>query len=423
MSQDLEESSVPSAIQDEARTISYLVDSLAQMYDTVRNSKDTGNLSFIVRPIEHLIKFIHYNTRIIVNTVTEYNYTYHELVYFLVEPSTNVEGITESGLLQDDVPTKIVKFGFPIAESGNVLSYTGLAHEISHFIYAVKNLDNAYQVEYSPDDYKAIEILVSDSVRKAQKSLMEEIERSQLEEEITSIVYSWIKEIICDCLAVCIMGPAFLFTVFQALSLRGSIYHSKASPNKKYYPPPVVRFRNVLQCLSRLDPFRWTLFEFASEHPEAGKQFDEIQSVVQAHINHIDSLSDTRKLRLDPKHELALALTNRALKKLHASLFFENNTQKIAFPLENFRKQMMRLYWRLLRNIPINEVREGSASREVPDFRVILNVGWVRHLVMQRQFPKYNCSEDAKAYKILELENRLLRKSLELAEFDNLFHG
>jgi hypothetical protein len=421
VSRDLVSGSEYKIAENEVRTISYLVDSLAQTLEVIKNTRNTGNLDFIVRPFEHLVKSIHYDTRIIVTPVTEYNYTYEELVGTLVEPTTNIEGVSRAGLLHDDVSSKIVRLGFPIAESGNVLSYSGLAHEISHFVYEVQQLESAYSVSYSDSQYAVIEQLAGSDGAKSESERA--IEQSNLEEEITSIVYSWIKEIVCDCLAFHIMGPCFLFTLFQALSLRGDIYRWKASDAKKYYPPPIMRFRNIFTCLAKMNPLDWSQFKISGENGPALSGFKNLQRVVDNQIKHIDKLSDPVQLKLDRKHQLAYELTESTLNNLHQRDFFKNHTQPIAFPLESFQQHMARLYVKLSHKIPINEVVStyDPPSREIPDFRVILNVGWLRHLMEQGALSIYDRFEDESAYASFRSDNKLLRKSLELSEFDHLY--
>lgn len=420
MSVGLHEKSNHAAIQNEARGIAHLVDTVSQIYDVLRNSRDMEHLNFIARPLENLVKLVHYNTRIIITSVPEYNYTYEELVSGLVDLCTLIQGITESGLRQDDVPRNIVKLGFPAPESTNILSYSALAHEIAHFIYEVNNISKSYEITYAEYQYQMIERLVADSILKGKEPLIEEIARTELVDEITATVHSWVKETVCDCLALYIMGPAFLFALFQTLSLLGSIYR-EASAGKKSYPPPVLRFKHALRCLEKLHPFQWT--KFAVEAWQTDKEFGEIQKEITAHLRRIEEVSSFDRLPLDSKSELALDLSEATLEKLHKDNFFEKSTTNTRFPTESFWTYLMPLYARLAKRIPINEAGSASASRQVPDFRIILNVGWIYHLVAQGKFSKFDSKRDSESYGVFCAENRLLKKSLELAEFHTLFQG
>jgi len=421
ISKEFEESLDAEGAQVEARSISVFTDQLAEIYEIVKNSRDTGNLMFIIRPLEQLARKVYYDTRIIVNSVTEYNYTYKELVSSLLSAAEAVQGITEPGLLHDDIPKKTIRLGFPVAESENVLSYAGLAHEVSHFVYDFEDLESKCEVKYSAMDYETINSIVLDSLG-ADHPLFEPVERSQLEGEIADMVHSWVKEVVCDCLAVHIMGPAFLFMLFDMLSLRGDIHQPSEVTGWTYYPPPVVRFRNILDSLTKLQPFEWSEFEFGGDRQDDAT-IDEVKTRTAEAMNHMRELSDTEDLRLDRKHALAYGLTKSTLERLHSQDFFATNTCGISFPTGKFRKYFMRLYRKLSNNIPINEVEEGTGSREATDFRVILNVGWVRHLVARSQFADYDNLNDIEAYKGLAHLNKVLKKSLELSELDTLFRS
>lgn len=417
---DLRAQDESQAYHNEIRMISYMSDTLIQTYELVRNSRSMGHLDFIVRPLEGLVKAVHFDSRILVSSVSDYNYTYDELISVSVDPLKNVQGVFEQGLMQDDVPRKIVKLGFPLAELGNVLSYSGLAHEISHFIFEVEHLQDEYSVEYSSQQYDTIQRIISEVATKPQKPLLREIEHTETVEEITAIVHSWIKETVCDCLAVHVMGPAFLFTLYETLSLVGDVYRWKASSNRKYYPPPIVRFSHALKALESISPFDWD--EIIKGTGGQHSRGPEIRDAVTRRMNHIAEISKLEKLTLDAKHKLALDLAETALRKMHEEKKFKKWTEKISFPVNDFHRELLNLEEKLDKNIPINESGYGSGCRVVPDFRVILNVGWIHHLVLQTPSAAYEKELDAEPYDRFELKNRVLRKSLELAQFDTLFH-
>lgn len=440
-------------IENTIRSIVLSVNKLHAFLRYVDATRLSRNPTRMIKSWELLIKKFCGDLNIIIRPQWKYNYSYYNIIRILNYINDSIRDV--------ETANELAKMGayFPILsfaglERDNILLHIILAHEIGHLIdekeefsHIKKHGDQIVTILNTEPISEKLEKFYKLSVNIVKKSqgalqdvatgvsydlFLEHEAKSQAQKELVNKIFKWLQEITADIIAVRIIGPSFIFALYQTQLAQVS----KMGPAGDY-PPPQIRIENSIEYWNRFskdDEF------FQPDEREKAEETDhyEIKKSIKDHLKNIkrhekDALPELspidklKKERYNLLTEILKAVVEKPLESIKDSI-----KDKIpAFKLNNTIFELIELLKNRITPIGAEYEQEGTAFSKC-NIASILNAGWIFWLTHQIDVPaeedKSKSGEVASldklrisCYEPLVEISDLILKGIDLADFNEQF--
>jgi hypothetical protein len=409
----------PADIIRAVSTINHMVVSIVpELIEAIEAADNDSPIASIIEAFEYIGNQVQYGTRIIIHSTWEYNASSNEIMQYLRKVTSSL-GQEESQAIFSGAPQNFLIITYPKAEDVIVLRQALIAHELGHFIDESINRWSALILEQQLFNPKDVQEIVSGlSKQSSDRELPTKI--LQMTEKM---IEPWIKEIVCDFLAISIIGPAYLFA-FDEISFSPKYsYPQKLSVS---HPPDQLRKAIMGGWITKL-----FIGPIQTEHlHELNK--DEVE-VFEKVVKHIGIVSRGDNLRFESIRnneylsENILAVVYSVLKNAvenAASMLQEQQYKSI----EN--KQWVCGTKDILDAIKLQKLLEyGLTPTELyttpsrsPSFPAVMNSGWFHFIACETNYLYFSettgqvSNPDQVTKKYLTLQN-LVAKAVESLHF------
>jgi len=437
-------------IENTIRTILLSVNILHAFLRYIDATRLSRNPTGMIKPWELLIRKYGGELNIIIRPQWKYNYSYYNMVTILKKINDIIRD-QETELELQEIGLYFPILSFAGLERDNVLLHIILAHEIGHLIDEIRKISS---LEKHGD--KIIETLntppVSDklnrlydlsvNIMKTLKTKLQEtpgvtyelfIEheaKSEAQTELVNKIITWLEEITADIIAVRIIGPSFIFALYQTQLAQVS----KMGPAGDY-PPPQIRIENCIEYWNTLDK------EDKFFDPKT-TDTDGCQSIKECVRKYLDDIKQKETETLPEPSVID------KLQKERYNLLTEILVDVVKNPISSIKESIARCIepfklddgvFRLIELLKdrITPVRsEGkkvdSSTRPECDIASILNASWIFWLTHERDIAPGE--EGTKTEEVASLDklrisyyeplveiSHLILKGIELADFDKQF--
>jgi len=234
---------------------------------------------------------------------------------------------------------------------------------------------------------------------------------------ILSLIQNWITEVIADCLAVALIGPAYLFAFSEFIiqNLYGFLLRHK-------HPPHEYRIKIILKFLNNsfLKKITRSSFKTSEERLTFRKLRGRLNALLDIPIG-VDKYSLGHDILLANGEAISQEDEQRLIKFLLDSLFIIQDrlhthvdfSQDYYCQLEDI-KHAIELQELLNVDLTPTKLRNGN----IPSFSAIINAGWI-HVTQNKKY-QYNPNSDMFALDTINEFNNLqgiLLKSIEIIQF------
>jgi len=442
-------------IENTIRLKVFLLNKLHAFLRYVDATRLSRNPTGMIKPWELLIK--KYTSKkysrdlnVLIRPQWKYNYTYYNIITIL----KRIEGI----IGDQETKLKIEKIAppcFPILsfaglERDNVLQHIVLAHEIGHLIEEIEEITNNENVDIEISntfkqeailkkfrEYLDLSMKIMNEVDKLSGKERDEADDlftrhkaiSQAQDELSSKISKWLEEITADIIAVRIIGPSFIFALYQTQIAQVS----KMGPVGDY-PPPQIRVENCIKYWKETVDKNYKFFD-ANETGDSNHT--EIKICIKEYLDKIESRETELSVEPSPidelekqKYNLLTEILQQVVEKPLNSI---KNSLEQKVPPFILGSNLFNLIGKLKNRItPValeNEQENNGYSK--CDIATILNAGWIFWLTHEREISEEKenkigevASLDklrTKYYEPLVEISNLILKGIELTDFNAQF--
>jgi hypothetical protein len=138
---------------------------------------------------------------------------------------------------------------YPRMECRNSLLHTVMIHEVAHLIDYRKDISSSLMDSINLDEESLKEVIRARTGGALSQEEKQEIVQSTYE-ECTQIMHNWIRELVCDLVAVRIAGPTYFFAFIEA-SMLANVMRSYSSD----HPASSIRLKYLLDELDEMGYF------------------------------------------------------------------------------------------------------------------------------------------------------------------------
>lgn len=442
-------------IENTIRTIVLSVNKLHAFLRYVDATRLSRNPTGMIKPWELLIKKYKNNVNVIIRPQWKYNYSYYNIVKELKDIN-DIIGDQETEKELVGVGSYFPILSFAGLERDNVLLHIILAHEIGHFIDEIEQVSSIGK--YSDEIIKVLDTsptkeklnrLYDLSINIMKTSLgstlgvpndlfIQHEAISQAQNELVYKIRTWLEEITADIIAIRIIGPSFIFALFQT-----DLAHvSKMGPVGDY-PPPLVRMEKCIGYWNTLDN-EDRFFDYKetekTDNKETkrciGRYLDRVKER-ETEVNQV-KLKETEvtqeppaigKLKEDRYKLLNEILEAVVVSPLESIKIFVN--EKIPrFKLDNNIFKLIDLLRERITPV-VADNKEDSSGFTKCDIASILNAGWFFWLTHERRLAQEKEDKTGEVASLNELRTRyyeplvelsnLILKGIELTDFNAQF--
>lgn len=327
-----------------------------------------------------------------------------------------------------DQEDDIIILSFPRSEVNNILHHAVWAHEIGHvleFGLGKQLLSNEPGIRWEGtalDDPPSISLLIADEIlNNIRNDLKVRIGKNAVDalEKTGPLVKIWVREIVCDLLAIRLFGPAALFAFVE---FSEGYIHNITQP-REYHPPPIFRIRlmNDLLAKSNLLKIKET------------DGFHEFQSLLESELSRIQAMVN----EYEPK--ILTHLGEFVHSKLEEVVYqialqgIANHSDTIIDYMLRIRgeyflrsgglsKKLPQLIEHLRNGIPPNKIEIPNGGEDISTLPAILNAGWIYWLIILQETAPIEFPQTSR--QLLEERrklNLLVLKALESSEIQHIF--
>lgn len=438
-------------IENNIRLKVFLLNKLHTFLRYVDATRLSRNPTGMIKPWELLIKKytsekFPRDLNIIIRPQWKYNYSYFNIIIIL-KRIESVIGDEETKLKIDKIaPSCFPILSFAGLERDNVLQHIVLAHEIGHLIDEVEEITSNKNVSQDVSStFKRSEILekfreylelsiklIDEEDKKDKKERSAEdalfTQRkaiSQAQNEISSRISKWLEEITADIIAVRIIGPSFIFALYQTQIAQVS----KMGPVGDY-PPPQIRLENCIRYWKEEIDKDNKFFEAVA----TGTDHTEIITCIRDFLDKIErresEISDAPSHIEELEKQKHYLLTEILQQVVETSLDSIKKLLRLKVPSFKLGSNLFLLIEELQNRItPVAlEEEEDDDQCSKCDIATILNAGWMFWLTHQmdvrdsvEQKEKYESISLEKlrklCYQPLVETSNLVLKGIELTDF------
>jgi hypothetical protein len=240
-------------IENTTRNIVLTINVLHTFLRYIDATRLSRNPTGMIRPWELLTRRYIKDVNIIIRPQWKYNYSYYNMITIL-KSINHIIRDEETALLLEKEGLYFPILSFAGLERDNVLLHVVLAHEIGHFIDQTKDISSIKKYE---DDiskifkmetileklktYYGLSLRIADEEDKLKGIIRDDQENvtkqhtviSEAQIELLAKIVKWLEEITADIIAVRVIGPSFIFALYQTQLAQVS----KMGPVGDYPPP------------------------------------------------------------------------------------------------------------------------------------------------------------------------------------------
>lgn len=327
----------------------------------------------LIQPLKRLIQRQLGECEIIIRPLDVLNYSFYHLGNNLLHVILELD-IPD---LPGNLPRHLMAIGFPGLELDRFLTHCVVAHEIGHCLYSEYKLQDILLPKLHLDEdqlNKMVQVVAKTDVQAGfqgksneatiplQRTLSEyvsELEiRRCLTADITRISRLWIKELTCDAIGYCLIGPAFLFSVLNFMTTVALFDDDRTT-----HPPNRMRLLLLYQLLDR------------EQLEDSEIMTHEVLGLLKSWKNVMESQPPQFT---DPLRKIA----SDSIKAINDSIIdaAESAVQEIGvYSFTQHIPEIKLLMERVKQLIPPNEIIEAGAAQSV-SFQSVLNAGWLAYI-------------------------------------------
>lgn len=332
-----------------------------------------------------------------------------ELNYTVIEIGSNLRRAfagTEIEPLLADFPDAYIVISLPSVEAKNVLLHCIIAHEIGHELYKRGGLEKTLLALVKVDESKvekviddAIKGLPPDGTPGAALAPSATQIRQGIRRALNETILSWLEELGCDALGLCLFGPAYYFAFVHFIVSFQHLDVTSAS-----HPAPRLRLLLMRTMMLEGDPSNRLAFTNAF-YTELRRKYDDWDHVISAQEpDH-------------PVHKIAFAAVKQTLDAIASESMMIAKGAGLTFTAAQVAS-VKDLRTMLLHLIPPVE-RAGSSldAFTITDLVSILNAAWqVYQTDLADLATKSDLNLKADAAAVKDRLNDIVLKTLELLE-------
>lgn len=308
-----------------------------------------------------------FGTRLIMYPKWEYNASYTEIISVLKNLTRYIRPDERENIFEGIHPYHVI-ITYPSSEDTIVLRLAVLAHEVGHFIDNVRN--------WSSEVFET-QLIAPESLQ--QINALGEDDRTRLLQLLGKFSKPWIKEIVSDTIATCIMGPAYVYALeefayitpnTQPVSELISISH----------PPKRLRLRLMADlCKRSLLDQAITLGEFEKLSERHKQVFELVRSTIEQK-SQLD-LASIRGIREIPDvPDRIVSLLGRVLTNMLGIVTERIETKTRQVLTENWTCRPVDILHALILQESLEHTlppsRLSGESSRMTSFAAIMNSGW-----------------------------------------------
>jgi hypothetical protein len=383
------------SIENTIRAVALSVNILHAFLRYVDATRLSRNPTGMIKPWELLIKKFCGNLNIIIRPQWKHNYSYYNIITIL----NSVNDIIGDKRTEEELE-KIGPY-FPILsfaglERDNVLLHIILAHEIGHLIDEIKKFsaidnhrDQIIEILQTEPIAKKLEEFYNLSINlmKALQDVttgvaydlfIEHEAKSQAQKELVNKILKWLGEITADFIAVRIIGPSFIFALYQTQLAQVS----KMGPAGDY-PPPQIRIEN---CIKYWESFGKDNEFFRSDKTEKTEEETDHRKITKCIKDYLKTIKEHEKeaprqlttvdklktQRYNLLNDILKVIVEKPLHLIEKSI----EDELLAFELDNTIFGLMELLKNRISPV-VAEDRAGEVAPFKCDIASILNAGWI----------------------------------------------
>ncbi len=410
----------PEDIIRKIQTIHYYITVFMPMYlDAIETSDFDSSTASIIQIFDDIVYNIRVGSKVIIHPSWEYNASYLEIMESLRDMTSDMGGEPIQQAIFSGSPPFFSIITYPRVEDDIVLRQALIAHEVGHFFDQVHNWSGLFPDDY-PLDYPELKDKLFNEIDKSGVIKGDQWKQSSFE-IIKEIRPNWIGEIIADFIAVCILGPAYLFA-FDEFTI--SSYSTIERSLSKSHPPNVFRLTMMAHTISEM-----FLHDF---------EYESLSSLQKTYFKNIKSRINKYKTE-DFQNLVTIKSYNSPpfddIQNLILAYLFQNLEQVRRIIIDELVDDIRTKYWFMKAQDFVNAlfltdlIEDGliptelfNGINEPPSFGAIFNAGWFTYIINKEEYAYYReenglitISESAKE-KFLVLQD-LIAKASEAIQF------
>lgn len=342
------------------------------------------SLTEFASALERKVRSFEANTKLLIHSIDDFNYGWSrdlgERIRDAFEAATYSDILADVGL--SDNIWSLYAASFP---PNNVLTHTVLAHELGHGIYQSKKLgDSLLLYAGKKVDEAKIDNLISllqassnistpgtDPNEPEQLSLLGQIHPSAFGFIIRGAIYravaSWIEELTCDIIGLCMFGPSFLFAQLHFLPITLDLDGFTTT-----HPSPRMRILLMISTLMGTDK-------------GLGYRLSGHNQLIDTLENWRVFLSAKRPRPTHPVYEIAyhaVAASKSVIVSTAKSVFRRKPLRQLLYTRERFGAEVPELIKSLSDGLPINSYWDSLKGMRVnlEDIVSPMNAAWLFYI-------------------------------------------
>jgi hypothetical protein len=336
----------------------------------------------IIEGYGRICNLAQFGTELILYPSWEYNASYREIMGILRDLTEHLSIGGNKGIFDGTHPY-VVSISFPALEEDVALRQALIAHEVGHFIDETRELsDKLIEQPILPKDTYGI--LASTLVEN--NSVLGEVR-----DFIGEALVNWIRELVADCLALRMLGPAYLFA-FEEFTF--TIPQNYAAIDlSRTHPPPLTRLRYLAILCNKL-----YMGEIQNSSQDSADvqllaalkiRTDELASQSLPTVSRIRGISAISSSLAQTILEKLAQTLDTAMTYLDDTLGLMSSEPWSCSPTDIIHAVEMR---RLLRDhLPPEEL---ASQNVLPSFSAVINAAWLYYLEDHAQFDLFGRSEN-----------------------------
>lgn len=359
-------SAIPSLeVEISLRAKTNLLAYLHLLMQCVEGAEVQRSPSTLVVPIRRLLEK-HLNDQdfeFIVRASRRYNYSIRSIAQGIQKV------FSEAGYLSllDGFCKQFFIIDCPISEKRNVPIHCMFAHEIGHALYKSNGLANILLSLISVDENELDKLLTTHALQRdtgeTNVTSVDTLQIRRIEHavKVLNIASCWVEELSADALALCLLGPAYLFAFVYFAGPFASI----DTPSDTHPPD---RMRIEFMCDMLMNQKTGLAYNKVLD--------DTTRDYVEQWKGYAGQPSDTRSTELS-HYSIAIKGIEPVLERIKSEA--KRITKGRRYNPKKFNKDVPPLFENLANGIPPNEIMDDwtSGKFRTAEAEAILNAGWV----------------------------------------------
>lgn len=414
------------------QTINFVVITIVpQLIQAIKSAENSSPIASILQAYEKIIDRINFSTQTIIHPAWEYNATYDEILTSLRNMTRYLDSDASTEIFSGS-PQYFVIITYPQNEEEIVLRQALIAHEIGHFVNSTRGWGREL-LDGKIFDLSDLEILKDEIRKQYPNKNLEEKDVGNLYARyvrlLNKIITNWIMELVSDFVAVCILGPAFLFA-FDEITVTPDLESIRRI--SLTHPPSVLRKHAIAKAINYLhiDPMRNSdKYQYITDREKEyldkiEKWTEKISNYPQLDISTITGFENINETIVKVLYSALLNAYQRANLELYQEKPEEIASEDwICTARDLFDALSLQEF--LHHDLTPTELTRSS-SRD-PTFAAVMNSGWIHMFLEESKYQFFSgdisnsIDHNEPRERYLTLQN-LIAKAVESLQFKREFH-